>query len=86
MFEPEQAASSVLKSQEPGIREQIVFTVKEFCAAYRISRAQFYKYPHLMPRSYYLNKRRYITAESAREWVQKLEQQHSIPTDGENNA
>ncbi len=69
-------------------REHIVFTIKEFCAAYKISRAQFYILDknQKTPRSYYLNKRRYITAQAASNWVQNLEQQYSIPTKGEDHV
>lgn len=68
--------------------KHIVFTVKEFCCAYRISRAQFYilDKSQRTPRSYYINKRRYITAQAANEWVQNLEQQHSTSTKGEGHA
>jgi hypothetical protein len=44
------------------------FTVKDFCRRHRLSVQLFYKYPDLMPDSFYVAKRRLISRESAARW------------------
>jgi len=44
------------------------YTVEEFCRRHRISVQLFYKYPDLMPDSFYVGARRLITRESAARW------------------
>jgi hypothetical protein len=44
------------------------FSVEEFCRRHRISVQVFYKYPDLMPDSFYVGARRLISKESAARW------------------
>jgi hypothetical protein len=44
------------------------YSVEEFCRRHRISVQVFYKYPELMPDSFYVASRRLISRESAARW------------------
>jgi len=44
------------------------FSVEEFCWRHRISVQVFYKYPDLMPDSFYVGSRRLISREAAARW------------------
>jgi hypothetical protein len=44
------------------------YTIEEFCRKHRISVQLFYKYPELMPDSFYVASRRLISRESAARW------------------
>ena len=44
------------------------FSVEEFCWRHRISVQVFYKYPDLMPNSFYVGSRRLISREAAARW------------------
>ena len=53
------------------------FTVSEFCARHRISVQVFYKYPDLMPASFYVGSRRLISREAAARWRAQRETANS---------
>src|SRR4051794_4325177 len=44
------------------------YTIEEFCRKNRISVQLFYKYPHLMPDTFYIGKRRLVSREAGVRW------------------
>ena len=44
------------------------YSVEEFCRRHRLSVQIFYKYPELMPDSFYVGARRLISREAATRW------------------
>lgn len=52
-----------------------VFSVNDFCNALNVSRAMLYLLWKRKqgPKYYYIGRRRYISAESARTWIKQLE-------------
>ena len=44
------------------------YTIEEFCRKNRISVQLFYKYPHLMPDTFYVGKRRLVSREAGARW------------------
>jgi hypothetical protein len=49
------------------------YSVGEFCRKHRLSIALFYKYPDLMPDTFYVGKRRLISREARARWIAKRE-------------
>ena len=59
----------VSKAALVGVTDEAdAYTVEEFCRRNRISVQLFYKYPDLMPASFYVAKRRLISREAAAKW------------------
>lgn len=52
-----------------------VYTIAEWCSAYRVSRAKFYQLDQVgeAPKSFLVGRRRLISVEAARAWREKLE-------------
>ena len=67
---PEVPGRRVFESASP-----VAFTVKEFCAAHRISVSYYYELKKLgrAPREIMLGTRRIISAEAAAEWRRRME-------------
>ena len=59
---------------EPVFDDADAYSVEEFCRRHRLSVQIFYKYPELMPDSFYVGTRRLISVESAARWRRKREQ------------
>jgi hypothetical protein len=53
---------------EPVFDDSEAYGVEEFCRRHRLSVQIFYKYPELMPDSFYVGARRLISREAAARW------------------
>jgi hypothetical protein len=53
---------------EPVLDDADAYSVEEFCRRHRLSVQIFYKYPELMPDSFYVGSRRLISREAAQRW------------------
>jgi hypothetical protein len=56
------------ESRAASLDEADAYSVEEFCRKHRISVQVFYKYPDLMPDSFYVGTRRLISREAAARW------------------
>jgi hypothetical protein len=62
------------------------YTIPEFCRRNRISVALFYKYPHLMPDTFFVGKSRRVGAEAGARWRAEREAASLSPKKAERTA
>jgi hypothetical protein len=68
MARPELTSRKPHYSEPAAFDEADAYSIEEFCRRHRISVAAFYKYPDLMPASFYIASRRLISREAAARW------------------
>jgi hypothetical protein len=69
MTRPEVTGRKVATARpEPVFDDADAYSVEEFCRRHRLSVQIFYKYPELMPDSFYVGSRRLISREAAQRW------------------
>jgi hypothetical protein len=69
MARPEITGRKIAAAQPPVALDEVdAYSVADFCRRHGISVQVFYKYPDLMPASFYVGSRRLISREAAARW------------------